>query len=266
VYYVICTILAVFALAPIVVLIFDALKTDTAVANSPFSFPTRPVWENFSQAWDLGAIGTAFANSAVYVVVSVVIVCCFAAAAAYALVRLRVRFGGSVMTYLLVASGVPIQSFLVPLFVLWTHLHLYNTRLGLIIVYVATSSPFAILLMRSYLLQIPSAFVEAARVDGANELRIARSIIGPMLWPGLTSVALVTAVAIYNDFIFAVTFLQSSSAAPVSLSFYTFQQANGLNYAMLSAGGVIVIAPIFVLFFVLQRRFVEGLSASGLRG
>ncbi len=266
IYYAICVLLAVFALAPVAVLISDALRTDTAVATNTFAFPTAPQWGNFIAAWTQGAMGRALVNSAIYVVLTSVITCAIGGVAAYALVRMRVRFLGGVMAYLIVTTGLPIQSFLVPLFELWTHLHLYDTYLGLTIIYVATSLPFATLLIRSYLVQVPADFVEAARVDGASEVRIARSIVLPMIWPGLVSAAIVTGVGVYNDFIFAVTFIQSPSRSPASLSFYGFIQSHGLNYSLLAAGGLIVTAPMLIIFFVLQRRFVEGLAASGLRG
>jgi raffinose/stachyose/melibiose transport system permease protein len=264
--YAICIVFAFFALAPICVLVANSLRTDKQIASTGFELPGSPQWHNFSEAWTSGEMGQALWNTAVYVLVTVVIVCILAGMAAYALLHLRVRFGGGVMTYLVLASGLPIQGFLVPLFILWTHLGLYDSYLGLVLIYVATSLPFAVLLMRSYLLQIPADFVNSARVDGAGELRIARSIILPMAWPGMVSVALVTAVAVYNDFIFAVTFTQSARIAPISLSFFSFLQGHSVNYALLAAGGLIITLPMLLLFIVLQRRFIEGLSASGLRG
>ena len=265
-WYLVCTALAAFALGPVVVIIFNSLKSEVAATNSPLSLPLHPVWSNFVTAWDTGGMGTGFLNSLLYVSVTVVLVCAIAVVSSYALVRMRVRFSAGVSVYLIVATGLPIQAFLVPLFYLWTHLHLYDTKAGLVIIYVATATPFAVLLLRSYLAQVPVEYVEAARVDGASEYRIARTVVAPLLWPGVIAVALVTGVGVYNDFIFAATFLQSASNYPVGLSFYTFQESNGLNYALTAAGGVLVTAPIFVLFFLIQRRFVEGLSATGLRG
>ena len=265
-WYLVCAVLAAFALGPVVVIVFNSLKSEVAATNSPLSLPWHPMWSNFATAWDTGGMGTGFLNSLLYVSVTVVLVCAIAVVSAYALVRMRVRFSAGVSVYLIVATGLPIQAFLVPLFYLWTHLHLYDTKAGLVIIYVATATPFAVLLLRSYLAQVPVEYVEAARVDGAGEYRIARTVVAPLLWPGVIAVALVTGVGVYNDFIFAATFLQSAANYPVGLSFYTFQESNGLNYALTAAGGVLVTAPIFVLFFLIQRRFVEGLSATGLRG
>jgi raffinose/stachyose/melibiose transport system permease protein len=263
--YTICIVLTLFSIIPILVLISDALRTDSQVADSTFGMPTAPQWGNFFAAWQSGSVGSGLLWSALYVLVSSVIVTVLSCAAAYALVRLRVRFIGTVMTYLLVTTGLPIQSFLVPLFILWVHLHLYGTFLGLNIIYIATSVPFGALLMRSYLQQVPAEYIEAARVEGAGEFRIAARVVAPLVWAGMISVALVTGVNIYNDFIFAVAFLPGSQFAPVSLSFYAFLQGHGLNYSLLAAAGLIVTAPVFLIFLLLQRRFIEGLAASGLK-
>ena len=117
--------------------------------------------------------------------------CVVAGLAAYALARLDVKGGSVVLGYLLFGTALPAQLFLVPLFVLWSNLGLYDTRIGLVIIYWAIFSPFATLLMRSYLVSLPADYEDAARTDGANELQIMSRVMLPLAWPGLLTVALV---------------------------------------------------------------------------
>jgi raffinose/stachyose/melibiose transport system permease protein len=171
-----------------------------------------------------------------------------------------------VIFYLLVGTALPLQLFLVPLFFLWTRLGLYDTIPGLVVIYCAVYSPFATLLLRSFLLTLPRAYEEAARIDGAGELTVLRKVVIPLAWPGFLTVALVAGLAAYNEFLLAVTFIQSADRLPVATAFFSFQQGYTQNYALVSAAGLIMLAPMLLVFLLLQRRFVDGITASGLGG
>jgi raffinose/stachyose/melibiose transport system permease protein len=265
-YYVPLVILTVFALAPLVIFVFNSLKTRAEMARSPFGVPTEPRWSNFVQAWQQAAMAQGLRNSAIIVLGTVVAVTVVATMAAYALGRLSLPGGGALTAYLLAGSALPIQLFLVPLFFLWTRLGLYDTHIGLIIIYTATLSPFATLLIRSFMVHIPQSLEEAARLDGCGELRILLRVIVPVISPALLSSALVTGMSAYNEFLLAVTFLQSSDKRPVSTSFFAFQQGFTQDYVLVSAAGLIMLLPILLLFVVLQRRFTEGIAGSGMSG
>jgi raffinose/stachyose/melibiose transport system permease protein len=170
------------------------------------------------------------------------------------------------VVYLLVSSALPIQVFLVPLFYLWTHLGLYDTRFGLVVIYWGLFSPFATLLVRAYIMQAPAEYEDAARVDGAGELAVFARVVLPLSWPGILTAGLVVGLWAWNEFLIAVTFVQTPSRLPASLAFFAFQQGYTRNYALISAAGVTLAVPMLVLFVLLQRRFIAGLSSSGLKG
>jgi raffinose/stachyose/melibiose transport system permease protein len=180
--------------------------------------------------------------------------------------RLDLPGAGMVTVYLLAVIALPIQLFLVPLFFLWSHLGLYNNLLGVIIIYWAIYSPFATLLLRSYMLSIPRDYEDAARLDGAGELSVLRRITLPLAAPGFVTIALVSGLAAWNEFLLAVTFLQSSNVQPISIALYSFQQGYTQNYALISAAGVVMLIPMVAFFLLLQRRFVAGLTSGGLGG
>jgi raffinose/stachyose/melibiose transport system permease protein len=258
--------LALFSLGPLVIFLFSALKSQSELATNPLSFPAELRWDNFATAWEQANMAAGLWNSLVVVLGTVVGVCVIAGCAAYGMARLDLPGGGAFITYLLVTSSLPTQMFLVPLFYLWTNVNLYNTLFGLIVIYWGLFAPFATLLLRSFMLSIPKEVEEAARIDGAGELRVLFRVVLPMAAPGFLTIALVTALSAYNEFLFAVTFIQEADYLPVSTTFFSFQQGFSQDYTLIGAAGVIMVLPMLVLFLALQRRFIEGVSSSGLGG
>jgi len=264
--YVVLCLLLLFALGPLVIFVFSALKSQSELATSPLSVPLTPHWHNFVTAWQQANMGAGLLNSLIVVAGTVGGVCVIAGCAAYAMARLDLPGAGTFTTYLLVTSSLPTQMFLVPLFYLWTSVNLYDSLFGLIVIYWGLFSPFATLLLRSFMLGIPRELEEAARIDGAGELRVLFRVILPIAAPGFLTIALVTALSAYNEFLFAVTFIQDSAKLPVSTAFFSFQQGFSQDYTLFGAAGVIMVLPMLLLFLALQRRFIEGVSTSGLGG
>ena len=265
-YYVILVLLALFALGPLVIVVFNSLKSSAEIGRNPLGLPLSPVFENFPAAWTQGDFATTMVNSIILTVGTVVGVCIIAGTSAYAMARLDLPGTDAVLLYLFVASAVPFQLFLVPLFFLWSTLHLTNTRFGLIVIYWAIFSPLGTLLLRSYLVGLPRDFEDAARIDGANELQVLLRVVLPLSWPGLLTVALVSGVQAWNEFFFAITFIQDKNLKPVTTSFLAFQSTYSQNWGLTSAAAIYIILPIVVLFLFLQRRFISGLTAGGLKG
>lgn len=259
-------ILAFIALAPLVVLSFNALKNPAEIGRNPLGPPSMPNVANFAQAWEQGQFAITMRNSALITFGTVVGVCIISGLAAYALSRLEVPGSSGVVVYLFVGTTIPGQLFVIPLFFLWVRLGLVDTLIGLIVIYWALFSPFTTLLLRSYMLALPKELEEAARVDGANEMQVLARIVLPLAWPGILVVALVAALMAWNEFFFAITFLQSQELKPVTTSFLAFQSRFSQNWALTSAAAIIVILPTLLLFLVLQRRFIAGLTAGALKG
>ncbi|MFF4305467.1 carbohydrate ABC transporter permease [Streptomyces sp. NPDC001601] len=264
--YGILLLLALFAVGPMVLFAFNALKTPAGLAESPLGLPAHPQWHNFVDAWQQANMGVGLRNSAIVVTGTALGVCAISSCAAYALSRLRVPGSNVFIYYLLVTTALPIQLFLVPLFYLWTNLGLYDSLFGLIIIYWAVFSPFATLLIRSFMVGLPKEYEEAARLDGAGEWRVFARVVLPMAWPGLLTAALVAGLQAYNEFLLAVTFIQSSDKMPVSTAFFAFKSGYTQNYTLVSAGGMIMVIPVLIAFLLLQRRFIEGYTSSGMTG
>jgi raffinose/stachyose/melibiose transport system permease protein len=263
---VVLLLLVVFALGPMVILVFNSLKTQAEIGRNPLWIPESFVWRNFIDAWNIGRFSATMGNSAILVGLTVTGVLLFGGMAAYSLAKLELPGSGLVMLYLLVGSSIPLQLFLVPLFYLWNRLSLTNSLPGLALIYIATNAPFAIFLLRSYMMQLPRDFEDAARVDGAGEFRIFTGIVAPLAWPGFLTVGLVVALSVWNEFLLATVFLTDQKLFTVVTSYYNFTTQFSRNWALTSAGALLMIFPIVAIFLLLQRRFIEGLTQGGLKG
>ncbi|WP_369374123.1 carbohydrate ABC transporter permease [Promicromonospora sp. Populi] len=262
--WVVLGLLGLYALAPLLVFATNSLKSAREIDSNPLGLPQSWNWSNFAYAWQQAEMGGALLNSVLIALATAVGVAIIATAAAYAMTRLGLPGEGGWILWLLVASSLPIQLFLVPLVSWWSFLGLYNQPFGLVVIYWAVFSPFATLLVRSFLLGLPKEYEEAARIDGAGELRVFSRVVLPMIQPAVLTAALVSGLQAYNEFMLAVTFIQDSDFRPVALSLYSFQQGFTTDWSMVSAAGLIMALPVVILFLTMQRTFIDGYVSRGV--
>ena len=264
--YVILLLLTAFAIGPMLIVLFNSLKSKGEIGRNPLGFPRDFRWDNYSRAWEIGGFARTTQNSALLVGVTVVGVLVLGGLASYSLAKLDLPGASGVMLYLLVGSSLPLQLFLVPLFFLWKTLGLTNNHLGLALIYIAINAPLSIFLLRSYMVQLPRDFEDAARVDGAGELQIFSGIVVPLSWPGFLTVGLVVALNVWNEFLLATFFLTKQELFTVVTSYYQFTTQFSRDWALTSAAAVMMVFPVIAIFLLLQRRFVEGLTQGGIKG
>lgn len=257
--------MAFFAFYPIFLLFMNSLKDTSLIGSNPFSIPSDFTFENYPKAWKAGKYSVTLKNSIILTFGTIFVSLIVSGLAAFALARLKIK-GASIITfYLLIATAIPAHLYIVPLFFMWKHLGLIESHFGLIIIYVASTSPFAIFLLRSYLISLPEDFVEAARIDGANNFEVLRHIILPLSWPGFFTAGLVIGLGVWNEFLFANTFLHHPSLKPISTSLYAFAQRYGRDWGLTNAASVMMILPVMILFIIFQKKFIEGLTQGGLK-
>jgi multiple sugar transport system permease protein len=155
---------------------------------------------------------------------------------------------------------------LVPQFVLISNLNLVNTYAGLILPSLAVAGPFGVFLMRQYISGLPDELIDAARVDGAGEFRIFAQIIAPLTKPALATLGILTFLGSWNAFLWPLVAAQTEDkyTLPVALALYSVGQ-NRTDYGLLMAGAVVIVVPILIVFVVLQRHFVQGIAATGIK-
>ena len=204
--YIILILLAASAIGPLLLIALNSVKSASEIGKNPLGLPHEFVWQNYIQAWKIGNFALTMRNSAFLVAFTVIGVLILGGMAAYSLAKLNMPGSNFFTIYLLTVSSLPLQMFLVPLFFMWNKLHLVNTLVGVGIIYIALEAPFAIFLLRSFIIQIPSDFDDAARVDGASEWQVLTQIVVPLAWPAFLTTGLVTALSVWNEFTIATGF------------------------------------------------------------
>jgi raffinose/stachyose/melibiose transport system permease protein len=263
--YFVLTLYLIFALVPLLILLFNSLKSRPELANNPLGPPRALHFENFVNAWVQGKFSTTVKNSVFLVASTVSLVLILGGLASFSLARLNPPGSNIFMMVMVVGSTLPIWLFMVPLFILWRKLGLVNNLFGLVLIYTALNAPIAIFLLRSYMVQLPPDFEDAARVDGASDLQIFTNIIMPLVWPGFLTVGLVVGMGVWGEFQIALIFVTNPDLFPVTTSYWQFTSRFSRDWALTSAAALMMIAPVLVLFLALQRRFIEGLTQGGIR-
>nr|WP_246370753.1 MULTISPECIES: carbohydrate ABC transporter permease [Helcobacillus] len=202
----------------------------------------------------LVALGTVVASGAI------------ALLAAVAVARFRFRFRSVVLIMVLVVQMVPLEALVIPLFLQAKSLNMLNSLLGLVIVYLAFSLPFAIWNLRGFVAAVPKELEEAAYVDGASWWRMFRSVLLPLVAPGLVATSVFSFITAWNEFIFALTFMTDSSKYPVGVGLRTFFTTNTAEWGAVMAASTIIALPVVVFFVLVQRNLASGLTAGAVKG
>ncbi|WP_248759269.1 carbohydrate ABC transporter permease [Pseudarthrobacter sp. SSS035] len=252
-------------LLPFAWMLLGAFKTQGELLRRPITWwPEQPTLENFVAWFTELQIGTFFLNSVVVAVFTVLGNLLFCSMVGYALAKMD--FPGKRFLFLLVMVMLMVPGVVtfVPLFVLVSKLGMVSTYPALILPFLA--APMGVFLMRQFIAGIPDSLIEAARIDGAGELRTFLRIVMPLCGPPLATLGILTFLGSWNNFLWPLVVAQSEDmyTLPVALSLYSTGQ-NATDYGLLLAGSVLVITPIILLFVALQKYFVQGVAATGIK-
>jgi raffinose/stachyose/melibiose transport system permease protein len=264
--YLILAVAAVTALFPLSLMVISSLKKSAEIVANPLALPSTLQWTNFTRAWTDAQLGRSLLNSAETTGFAVVLICSTCSLAAYALAR---RTGPGlrwVSAYLLGTTTLPIQLYLFPLYFGFAHLGLIDNVFALSFVYTAVFSPFAIFLLRTYFLAIPKELEEAAVIDGANRWQVFTRVLLPLVSPGILTVALISGLNIWNEFLISSTFLQSHDQQTAVVRFYTLGGQYSSDWGEIMAAAIIIVAPAVGFFLLMQRRFIQGMAAGSVKG
>jgi raffinose/stachyose/melibiose transport system permease protein len=253
-------------LVPLVFLVFISVRTSTSYGVAPLAFPEALEIGNYVDAWNQGAIPTAFVNTLIVTTASVLGVVVLASLAAYGIVRWRGRGGGGFYVYFVLGLIVPFQLGLPLLFKIFAGAGLTDSLPGVIVVQIGAGLPLAVFLYSGFLRSVPLELEEAARIDGAGDLRTFISVVFPLLRPVTATVVILTAITVWNDLIVSLFFLSSPENQTLPLAMVGFRSIISNNQPVIFAAAVITVLPIVVLFIVLQRFFISGLTQGALRG
>ena len=238
-------------------------STPEYAANPPLAFPegVAPIVENVRQAWALGNMGQAMANSAFYGTFGAALAVLFAAMAAFAIARLDVPWPSGWFMLIFAGTVFPFQMYLIPLFFGFQKVGLLNSHVGMLLFYTAICVPFPTLVLRNFMSGLPREMDEAARMDGADELTVFARVVLPNVLGPMTAVFLLQFTWIWNDMLFSTVLGNRPETRSIMNALLVFQgsyAATGPNVVLTAA--LIASVPSLLLFFLLRRHFMQGLQ------
>lgn len=253
-------------IVPFVFMLVNALKERREANLLSIGLPKETHWENFIEVFKANdyQILTAFKNSGLLVVGSVLILIVVGSMGGYVLQRRKDSVMG-VMNSLIMA-GLMVPAAILPTIWVLQRLHLYKTIGGMILVEVALQIPFTIMLFRGFMSSIPIELEEAGYMDGCSRWKIFTTIVFPLLKPVTSTVIILNAVTIFNDFTNPLYFLPGSENATVQLTLYNFMGQYSSSYNMLFADVILITVPMLLLFIFFNKRIVDGMVAGAVKG
>ncbi len=256
-----------FAVFPIVWTLLTSLKANADILTADIQYiPVRPTLENYATLWAQAGFPTMFLNSAIVTVLTVIVCLTIGISGAYSLSRYRFRGRGQIMLFYLVVRMFPAVLLLLPIFIALRVLRLYDTHFGLAFAYTALLSPVCIWMLKGFFDGIPPELEDAARIDGCTRAGAIVRIVLPLARPGVAATAVLVAISAWNEFLFALmlTTSQGIRTWPVGLQLMVGEYQ--LPWGLLTAGGIISIAPILLFFALVQRSLVRGLTLGAVKG
>ena len=250
---------------PMIWMVLSSFKTNGAIFQTPFALPESIDFGRWAEAWEVGNIGAYAVNSAITTAVSVLAILLLGSGAAFAFSRYRFRGRGALMGVFALGLILPLQSYFIAQSTLFTQLGITDTRLALIIPYTGMGLSLAIYLLKVYLDALPEELFEAARMDGASDVRLFTALALPLLRPGIATVAIFSALNTWNEFLLALLYIQDDALKTIPTGLLAFSTRYVTDYSLLFAALSIVTVPMVVVYVVFNRQIVEGITAGSVK-
>jgi raffinose/stachyose/melibiose transport system permease protein len=254
-----------FMLLPIAIMFLAAFKSTGEIYSNPFGLPASLNLSNLVTIWEQTNFPRYLGNSLIVTVASVASIVVVATMAAYAIARYSFR--GNELIYLFFLAGlmVPLKLAIIPLFIQLRSLGLIDTLPGLVVVYTAMGLPSAVFILTGFLRTLPSELEQAARIDGASEARIMWSVMLPLARPAMVIVAIHNAVPVWNDFFFPLVLIQDDTLKTLPQGLTIFMGEFSTDWGVLFAGLTLASLPITILYILLSRQFIAGLTHGAIK-
>ena len=249
---------------PTIWMVISAFKSNKEIFRTPFGLPSEWRWQNFVEAWQTGALGGLYVNSFIVTAAAVIICVSFATAAAFAFTRLE--FPGRKIYYRIMLIGLvlPPPVVAIPLFTILRDINLLNTLWALILPGAAWSLSLTVFLMHGYFNSVKPDMEVAALLDGANTWQIFIGISVPMVWPAMLTMIIINTINIWNELMFALLFIVDEDKRTLPVGLIRFYGRHSTDYSLVFAALTLTTIPILVLYFLLQRHVIAGLSATAM--
>lgn len=261
---VVMIILAILMIFPLYWIITGSFKDAAAInAAIPEWFPKNPILENYSRLFEKPALRW-LVNTVFMAVMSMALTCITAAMAGYALAKKRFIGQALMFSLFVCAMALPKQVVLIPLLKEMSFLGLHDTLWAVILPTVGW--PFGVFLMKQFAEGIPGEMLEAARIDGAGEVKTFTTIVMPMIKPGIGALAIFTFISTWNDYFLQLIMLNASEVLTISLGIAKLQAEMATDYGLIMAGAAVAAVPIVTVFLLFQKYFTQGITLGAVKG
>ncbi len=258
--------LAIVFLYPMVLMILASFKSTPELFRNPFGLPESWSLDTFREVWTRASFGTYLRNSVLVTGGSVLLLLLCATPAAYALTRYSFRLRTPIFLFFLAGIMIPMRLGVLPLYLLMRDLGLLDTLWSLILTYAASGMPMSVLLLSVFFRGLPRDLEDAARIDGASELTTFTRIMVPLARPGIATVTIVNVVPWWNDFFFPLLFITDNAWKTVPLGMQMFFGQHLTNWSLVFSGMVLASLPLLILYLLMSRQFIAGLTAGAVKG
>lgn len=264
--YVYLSILAITAIFPLYWVLISSVKGKGEITGNPTSlWPEQFTLDNYATVLSTMGFGRNLANSVLVALGTTLVAITISALAAYGIVRFYPRAGRVMMRLLITTYMFPPILMAVPYSMIMARTNLMNTRIGLVIVYLSFSVPYAVWLLVGFFQTVPLEIEEAARVDGANKLTIFGKIVLPIVAPGVVAVAIYTFINAWNEFLFSLILINSTDKMTVSVALKSLEGSEIFDWGTMMAASAVVVIPSVIFFMLIQRKIAGGLAQGSIK-
>lgn len=257
---------AVLLVIPLYYFLASAFKTNEEIFAHPFALPGSFGLRNFRTAFDSADLGLAVVNSALVTVLSLTLTLLLAIPAAFALARSRGRLAGFIEKVFSLGFLIPTFAALFPTFLLAAATGLFHTRTFIVLFLPATALPLSVVILVQFMRTIPAEMEEAARLDGASTFAVLRHVYTPMCLPGIATVLLLNFLTFWNEYLYSLVIIGPDPAQrTVQVALPTLKSITGTDYGVLTAGTVLTLVPVWLVYTLLQKRMQQALVSGAVK-
>lgn len=260
------TILAIIAVFPLAWIIVSSLKGKGEIVSNPtVFFPKEISFENYRIVFEEMGFGTNVLNSIMIAGGTTLVAITISCLGAYGIVRFMPRFGNAITRALITTYMFPAILLAVPYSIIMGKLGMVNNRLGLIVVYMTFSVPYAVWLLVGFFKTVPLEIEEAARVDGASKMQTFTKVVMPIVAPGVVAVAIYTFINAWNEFLYSLILMNSSSKMTAAVALKSLEGQEVLDWGVMMAASAVVVVPSVIFFMLIQKKIAGGLAQGSVK-
>lgn len=267
--YLVLIVMLIITVYPVLWMVFGAFKDDYEFYNNIWGIASKLRIENFINAWQRAGLGQKYFNSIIITVLFLVILLPVVSCAAYVIARMpktKFRFKEIIYMLLLIGIVIPRGVLAIPIYQVIVSLGIADTRLSLVLVYVAQFLSFSIFLMRGFYASLPKELEDAARIDGCGWFKSFWYVMTPLTKPGLLTVAIFGGLNVWNEYFLSSILIRSQKLQTIPLGLAIFVDDHNVYYPELFAALTIATIPVIILYIIAQKKFIQGLTAGAVKG